>query len=157
VDSLLWNETDLTQGKQIKIKGFPKDHKVHLFRVAVSTHRTDWIVTNDRTQDSTAATQQACGYRWKMDICQTQPTKMTGCPLRDFRWLWHDLRGIFKREYIIDVNLVPRDDDFLNQTLGDCLALFEGQLFQIITQQAAEGCRVFRHLLPVEGALVRLH
>jgi hypothetical protein len=91
------------------------------------------------------------------DICQTQPIKMTGCPLRYCRLPWHDLRGIFKREYVIDVNLVPRDDDFLNQALSDCLALFEGQLFQIITQQAAEGCRVFRHLLPVEGALVRLH
>ena len=97
------------------------------------------------------------GQRWRIDICQAQPIKMTGCPLRDFRWLWHDLRGIFKREYIIDVNLVSGDDDFLNQTLGDCLALFEGQLFQIITQQAAKGCRVFRHLLPVEGALLRLH
>lgn len=41
VDSLVWNPTELAQGKTITIKGLPKDHKVPLFRVAVSTHRTD--------------------------------------------------------------------------------------------------------------------
>ena len=38
VDSLPWSETELASGKQIKIKGFPKEHKVQCFRVAVSTH-----------------------------------------------------------------------------------------------------------------------
>ena len=55
VDSLTWSETALQQGKRIKIKGFPQDHKVQCFRVVVSTHRTDYVVTNDRTQDATAA------------------------------------------------------------------------------------------------------
>jgi hypothetical protein len=95
--------------------------------------------------------------RWRIDICQTQPIKMTRGPLRYLRLPRHDLRGTFKREYIIDVNLFSGDDHFLNQTLGDCLALFEGELFQIIAQQVAEGFRVLRHLLPVERALLRLH
>jgi DDE superfamily endonuclease len=47
VDALSWTAADLAHGKRIKIKGFPKEHKVHLFRVAVSTHRTDYVVTND--------------------------------------------------------------------------------------------------------------
>src|SRR5512144_2199024 len=67
VDSLAWNKTELAHGKLIKIKGFPKDHKVRLFRVTVSTHRTDWIVTNHQTQDSTVATQEVSGYRWKIE------------------------------------------------------------------------------------------
>jgi len=78
VDSLVWNEADLTQGKQIKIKGFPKNHKVHLFRVAVSTHRTDWIVTNDQTQDSTAAAQELCGCRWKIEQLHREGKQLTG-------------------------------------------------------------------------------
>ena len=41
VDTLTWSRAELTQGKTIKIKGFPKDHQVRLFRVEVSTHRTD--------------------------------------------------------------------------------------------------------------------
>jgi hypothetical protein len=66
-DSLTWTSVEQRHGKVIKIKGFPKDHKVQLFRVEVSTHRTDWVVTNDSTQHSTTATQQARSYRWKIE------------------------------------------------------------------------------------------
>jgi hypothetical protein len=78
VDSLAWNATELAQGKQIKSKGVPPNHKVHLFRVTVSTHRTDWIVTNDRTQDFTAATQQACSYRGKIEQLHREGKQVTG-------------------------------------------------------------------------------
>src|SRR4051794_40621152 len=65
VDSLDWNEQELAGGKTIKVKGFPKMPKVKLFRVVVSTHRTDWGVTNDLSRDSSSGTQEACGWRWK--------------------------------------------------------------------------------------------
>lgn len=77
-DALEWNEQELAHGKRIKIKGFPKDHKVRLFRVEVSTHRTDWVVTNDPTQDSTQATQQACGFRWKIEQLHREGKQVTG-------------------------------------------------------------------------------
>ena len=67
VDSLHWSQPELRQGKLLKIKGFPKEHKVQCFRVVVSTHRTDFVVTNDLAQDSTEATQQACGFRWQIE------------------------------------------------------------------------------------------
>ena len=47
VSDLEWSEQELEQGKLIKIRGFPKDYKVKLFRVVVSSRRTEWIVTND--------------------------------------------------------------------------------------------------------------
>jgi DDE superfamily endonuclease len=78
VDSLAWSESELQHGKRIKIKGFPKDHKVQCFRVVVSTHRTDYVVTNDRTQDSTAATQKACGFRWKIEQLHREGKQVTG-------------------------------------------------------------------------------
>lgn len=78
VDSLAWSETELQAGKRLKIKGFPKDHKVQCFRVVVSTHRTDYVVTNDRTQDSTAATQKACGWRWKIEQLHREGKQVTG-------------------------------------------------------------------------------
>jgi hypothetical protein len=53
VDSLDWSGEELEKGKLIKIKGFPKDYKVKLFRVAVHTRRTEWTVTNDPIRDST--------------------------------------------------------------------------------------------------------
>lgn len=78
VDSLKWNPEELAYGKRIKIKGFPKDHKVRLFRVEVSTHRTDWVVTNDPTQHSTKATQEACGFRWKIEQLHREGKQLTG-------------------------------------------------------------------------------
>ena len=78
VDTLRWNEHELRHGKRLKIKGFPKEHKVQCFRVEVSTHRTDWIVTNDPTQDSTQATQQVCGFRWKIEQLHREGKQVTG-------------------------------------------------------------------------------
>lgn len=78
VDGLQWNARELAHGKRIKVKGFPKDHKLHLFRVEVSTHRTDWVVTNDSTQQSTEATQQACGFRWKIEQVHREAKQLTG-------------------------------------------------------------------------------
>jgi len=78
VDALDWRDEELAHGKQIKLKGFPKDHKVRLFRVEVSTHRTDWVVTNDSTQDSTQATQTACGFRWKIEPLHREGKQVTG-------------------------------------------------------------------------------
>jgi hypothetical protein len=78
VDSLAWSEAELAHGKRIKIKGFPKEHKVQCFRVAVTTHRTDYVVTNDLAQDSTKATQEACGFRWKIEQLHREGKQLTG-------------------------------------------------------------------------------
>lgn len=78
VDALDWDATALLYGKQIKIKGFPKDYKVQLFRVAVSTHRTDFVVTNDMAQKTTEATQEACGFRWKIEQLHREGKQVTG-------------------------------------------------------------------------------
>ena len=63
VADLEWSEQERQNGKLIKIRGFPKDYKVKLFRVVVSSRRTDWVVTNDLACDSTKSAQQACAFR----------------------------------------------------------------------------------------------
>jgi hypothetical protein len=78
VDVLAWSEAELEHGKRIKIKGFPREHKVQCFRVAVSTHRTDYVVTNDLAQNSTQATQEACGLRWKIEQLHREGKQLTG-------------------------------------------------------------------------------
>jgi len=78
VDALTWNEDELQQGKQLKIRDFPKDYKVRCFRVEVSTHRTDFVVTNNKAQDSTAATQKACSFRWKIEQAHREAKQVTG-------------------------------------------------------------------------------
>lgn len=78
IDALDWSPQELAMGKTIKVKDFPKDHKLRLFRVEVSTHRTDWVVTNDLAQDSTQAAHQVCGFRWKIEQMHREGKQTTG-------------------------------------------------------------------------------
>ena len=78
VDTLEWKEAELQSGKRIKIKGFPQDYKVQLFRVAVSSHRTDYIVTNDTTQSSTQGVREVCAVRWKIEELHREVKQLTG-------------------------------------------------------------------------------
>jgi len=78
VDSLLWNDKELEHGKIIKIRGFPKDHKVKLFRVEVASNRTEWVVTNDPSQDSRQGAQGVCGLRWKIEQFHRELKQVTG-------------------------------------------------------------------------------
>ena len=78
VDGLQWSETERTHGKMVKLKGFPKDHKVKLFRVVLSTQRTDYVVTNDFAQDNTQAVQEVCGLRWKIEQFHRETKQLTG-------------------------------------------------------------------------------
>ncbi len=47
VERLIWNESEIEKGKIIKINGFPANVKVKLFRVIVSTNKTEFVATND--------------------------------------------------------------------------------------------------------------
>ena len=67
IDALEWSERELERGKLIKVKGFPEEHKVKLFRVVVHPRRTEWIVTNDSTRDSVHEARKARGLRWKIE------------------------------------------------------------------------------------------
>jgi hypothetical protein len=78
VDELNWNSVNLMLGKTIKIKGFPKEHKVKLFRVVASDNRTDWVITNDLAQHSTGDTQKVCAIRWKIEQFHRELKQVTG-------------------------------------------------------------------------------
>lgn len=78
VDSLTWTATDLQQGKFIKIKGFPANHKVKVFRVVLSTQRTDYIVTNELAQDNSQVVQDVCAFRWKVEQFHRETKQLTG-------------------------------------------------------------------------------
>ncbi|MBA3353689.1 MAG: transposase [Blastocatellia bacterium] len=79
VDGLEWGEEELEWGKPIKIKGFPREHKVKLFRVVVHSRRTEWIVTNDLpSRDSVQEAQKARGLRWKIEEFHREAKQLTG-------------------------------------------------------------------------------
>lgn len=78
VDSLSWTKNEEQQGKLVKIKGFPGSHKVKLFRVALSTQRTDYIATNEMEQDNVEVVQDVCGFRWKVEQFHRETKQLTG-------------------------------------------------------------------------------
>lgn len=73
-----WSKRELKRGKLIKIKGFPNDYKVKLFRVVVSSNRTEWLVTNDLSRDSTHETQEVRDVRWKIEEFHREAKQLTG-------------------------------------------------------------------------------
>jgi len=78
VDSLGWSATEKQQGKTIKIKGFPAAHKVKVFRVVLSTQRTDYVVTNEIAQDNVEVVQAVCGFRWTVEQFHRETKQLTG-------------------------------------------------------------------------------
>lgn len=87
-DELSWSKEELERGKLVKVKGFPGDYKLKLFRVAVSTHRTEWIVTNDLPRDSVQDAQKARLLRWRIEELHREAKQLTGierCQCRSSR------------------------------------------------------------------------
>jgi hypothetical protein len=78
VEELRWSEQELAQGKLVKLHQFPLDQKVKLFRVEVSTHRTDYIVTNDAEQDSLEAVKEISSLRWCVEQLHREEKQLTG-------------------------------------------------------------------------------
>ena len=78
VDSLSWTTEEQSQGKIVHLKDFPKAHQVKLFRLQLSTERTDYVVTNDRAQQSTEAVQEVSGFRWKVEQFHREDKQLTG-------------------------------------------------------------------------------
>ena len=78
VETLAWSEPEDQQGKVVKVKGFAKNFYLKLFRVIVSTDKTDFIVTNDLTQDDTEAVQQESSQRWKIEQFHREVKQLTG-------------------------------------------------------------------------------
>ncbi len=78
VSELEWSAHELEHGKIVKLHGFLGDKKVRLFRVEVSTHRTEYIVTNDLSQHSTLGTRRLCAVRWKIEQYHRELKQLTG-------------------------------------------------------------------------------
>ncbi|MBA2749049.1 MAG: transposase [Tatlockia sp.] len=78
IEKLTWSQIENESGKLIKIKNFPKNKKVKLFRVAVSTNRTEYVTTNDLTQQSNLNVKEICAQRWKIEEFHRELKQLTG-------------------------------------------------------------------------------
>jgi len=85
VGQLAWDEAELERGKLVKVQKFPKDYKHKLFRVPVSTNRTDFVVTNDLSQEVVDDVRKECAIRWHIEEFHRelkQATGLEGCECR---------------------------------------------------------------------------
>jgi hypothetical protein len=78
IDTLEWSEEELQTGKRIRLNDFPNDHKVQLFRVIVLPGKTDFVVTNDLSQDDAKAVRRECKIRWKVEEFHREIKQLTG-------------------------------------------------------------------------------
>jgi hypothetical protein len=67
----------LKNGKLVKIRGFLAVHRLKLFRVEVSTHHTEWIVTNNLTQNSSQTSRKVRSLRWKIEQFHREAKQLT--------------------------------------------------------------------------------
>jgi len=77
VSELEWLDDQMLRGKRVKIHEFPKDYKVKLFRVA-ATNRTEYVATNDLSEDSAVAVKNMCCIRWKIEQYHREGKQMLG-------------------------------------------------------------------------------
>ena len=88
VKELHWSDEELKVGKAIRLRGMPKDFAMKMFRVAVSSHRTDYVVTNDRSQCCADDTREVCSMRWYIEQFHREVKQVTGlerCQCRKLR------------------------------------------------------------------------
>jgi hypothetical protein len=78
VGALAWSARAQARGRDVHLKDFPTGHRVRLFRVALSTERTDYVATNDTTRDTTAAVRDVYGWRWKIEQLHREAKQVTG-------------------------------------------------------------------------------
>lgn len=76
----------------------PKGHQVKLFRLGLSTERTEYVVTNDMSQDDADVAKRHTGIRWKIEQFHReakQTTGLEGCQCRISRALRNHIACAF--------------------------------------------------------------
>ena len=88
VDALVWSEEEASSGRLVHVRKMPKGHQVKLFRLVLSTERTDYVITdyvitdyvitNDVAQSSADDTREVCAVRWKIEQFHREAKQVTG-------------------------------------------------------------------------------
>jgi hypothetical protein len=86
--TLLWTQEEEEFGKAVHLREFPQGMELKLFRVAISTDSTEFIVTNDEGPLDAMAVREAHGCRWKVEQFHREIKQVAGveeCQCRSAR------------------------------------------------------------------------
>ena len=75
---LRWSNEEVEWDEALKVMGMPKNCKLKRFRVRVSTHRTDYLVTNEVKPRDTVAAEQESSVRWTVEPFHRERKQLTG-------------------------------------------------------------------------------
>lgn len=75
---LKWSEEELKTGKFIRLKGMPSGFAMKMYRVPISTNRTDYVVSNDPSQHCSDDTRKVCAIRWYIEQFHREIKQLTG-------------------------------------------------------------------------------
>ena len=78
IATLPLSDEELKMGKQVRLKDMPNKFFMKLFRVPVSTNRTDHVVTNDVAQHCADDTRKVCAIRWLIEQFHRELKQLTG-------------------------------------------------------------------------------
>lgn len=78
VETLTLSDSEQKGGILIHVKGFPKNMDVTLFRFIISTNKVDYIITNDKSQKTDLAVQDAYSSRWVIESMHRELKQLTG-------------------------------------------------------------------------------
>ena len=78
ITELQWSEDEFHQGKSVRLKGMPEHLAMKMFSVAVSPNRTDFVVTNDTSQNCSDDTKSICAIRWFVEQFHREVKQLTG-------------------------------------------------------------------------------
>jgi hypothetical protein len=81
VKDLPWDETAQKAGYHGKLKDLPAHRPVKLFRIVVSTDKTEYIVTNDVAIMTTGNARKESAIRWKIEEFHREMKQLTGIEL----------------------------------------------------------------------------
>lgn len=76
VDSISWNEEQQVIGQEVKVKNL--DMSVKLYKVPVSTNRTDYVLTNDMSENTTENIATKQKMRWNIECFHREIKQLTG-------------------------------------------------------------------------------
>lgn len=128
VGELIWTKQEKEFGKTIKVKDLNLDVKV--FRVAVSTDRTDCVLSNDLRPHSTEYVAQRQKMRWNIECFNREVKQLTGidkCQCRKAAaqrthifcamLVWHKLKQIAYQTFdtIYQVKYLPLKNFLIQQ------------------------------------------
>jgi hypothetical protein len=78
VTKLRWSEQHHAEGQFVQLKNMPASIPLKLFSIAVSTHRIDFVVTNDTSQSCADDTKKICAIRWFIEQFHREIKQLTG-------------------------------------------------------------------------------